>query len=286
MKKLMAGALLLLLGACGTGVSSDFKATTKKIAILSFAGHQFNALQNIQPGTEAVNRQIDALNGTLPIWTEQPGLDKVYAGSQEIRWKHNISDWGIDAFAVTTATALLAPKYQIIPFKYDPTDLTEDGIYIYHSSTNKIASSVADIIRAQPSFSTAANIDAFVVLVPGARQVTSFDRNSYGIGITKDFMAYHDFSVTFEDVNMLHAFYYVVVLDGHSLEQIAWERAVDDVLYQKRFKGNPALFVHAAYWAPSFDAITSSQREMIIADVQGMIRETLPETLHKLGLMR
>lgn len=84
---------------------------------------------------------------------------------------------------------------------------------------------------------------------------------------------------------MLHAFFYVMVLDGGTLEKLAGAAGRHKTRFQKRFKGYPGLFVDASYWAPDFDALAQPQRETISKKIQEMLVETLPDTFGDLGLI-
>lgn len=284
MKKILAAMLFLTLAACASSVPRDFQSGNKKIAILSFVGSTYNSLQNVRPSSASMLHEIDKINAAIPTM-DASDLDysDIYAGSPIRRWKHDIADWGIDKYAVNATRTLLGGKYRLVDFDYDPADLDYEGDYeaFVHSEIGKIS----ETIRRQPGFTTARDVDAYVVLLPAQQDFTILDRWSYGVGMTRDFLAFAPGQQIGDGVYMLHALYNVAVLDGRTFELLAVTVADHDTLYQNRFRGNPAIFVDNSYWADSYEAINPAQRSKIVAKIEGMIDDTLPGALRKLALV-
>lgn len=278
MKKLIF-CFALLLAACSSKTNNDLATGQGRVAILSFVGRQVNALENTLPTLDAVNAQIDSLNAQHPIWSERPGLDDIYAGSQMLRWKHDATPWGIDKFVVDKVTALVAPRIKPVPFEYDPTDYHLDGTWDSYPYLD--TAEIADSIRRQPGYAKQ-KADTYIVIIPGKWQLGIFERPSDGIGLLKDFQAYYPPDYSDEILYVLHAFYNVAILD-RELNLVALERPRDVETYGWRFKGNPGEFVDAGLWADSFEELTADQQEQIAEKAKALIAESLPATLRDAG---
>jgi hypothetical protein len=280
MKKLIFCATLLL-AACSNKADNDLATGKDRVAILSFVGRQVNALENTLPDLGAVNAQIDRLNARKPLWSERPGLDDIYAGSQMLRWKYDATSWGIDKFVVDKVTALVAPRIKPIPFEYDPADYHLDGTWDAYPYLD--GDKIADSVRRQPGY-TSQKADTYIVIVPGRWHLGIFERPSDGIGILKDFQAYYPPEYSDEIYYVLHAFYNVAILD-RELNLIALERPRDVKSYGWRFKGNPGEFVDVGLWADSFEELTLDQQAQIAEMAKSLIAESLPATLRGVGLI-
>lgn len=152
MKKFVAIVALLLLSACAGTLPPDFSASHKKVAVLSFVGHDFNSLEIA-----------------------------VMVFGNDFR-RDDISDWGIDAQVEAKATELLATKFEVVPFEHRPTPLNGGEFVV-----DIFPGDVRDVIRAQPGFATAAGIDAYIVFIPERRGLTPTNQISEGIGMTQRF---------------------------------------------------------------------------------------------------
>jgi hypothetical protein len=284
MKLTLAAVLILMLTGCAGGIPRDLQSEEKRIVVLSFMAGEYNSLENTQPSNASIQQEVDRMNAALPTMDAwQVDYSDFYAGSQMKRWTHDVVDWGIDQYAVNAVRAQLGKKYRIVDFKYDPADLDYEGDYaaFVHQSTDQIGSA----IRRQAGYAGANDVDAYVVLLPAQQDFTILDRWSYGVGMTRDFLAFGEGQRIGDGVYMLHALYNVAVLDARSFELLAVEVAQHDTLYHNRFRGNPAIFVDGSYWADSYEQVTPAQREKIVARVKEMIDTTLPGTLQKLALI-
>lgn len=288
MARILFGMLLLLtLAACSSTVPSELRTGNKRLVVLSFMGNSYNALENTRPSDASIQQQYDRMTASLnSMEAGDYGYWGLLDGSEMRTWRHDVTDWGIDRSAVGKTIDLLAGKYQIVEFAYDPASLAYQGdfkAFVNHSSGE-----LAEAIRRQPGFAQVQGVDAYIILLPAQEGFTIFDQRwSYGVGMTRDFLAFEpDGTYIVEDgVYILHALYNVVVLDGHSLEQLAVVVADHDTLYRKRFRGNPAIFVDKSYWAESYDQFTDAQRQKIVDRVNEMIDATLPGTLQEVGLL-
>jgi hypothetical protein len=283
MKKTIVGLFAVLLGSCSSGVSSDPGKGGSNVAILSFVGGQFHALENVAPSSGALWQRWQFLEAQRPIQDYGYDWGDLFDASETRRWQHDVADWSIDSFVVSIVTQALGSTYKITPFEQKPTDLGFEGFYAFEGE--KFAGKIADAIRAQPGFALAKNIDAYVVVLPGAWLLMGRERHSYGLGIFKTFMKYGD-DVSYEEGSfMLHAFYYVMVLDGSSLEMIAGAPARDDDDRRWRLKGHPGKFVDPSYWAASYDALTPAQSQKLVEGLEVLVKESLPDTLRKIKLI-
>lgn len=284
MRKVLVAVLLLALSACASAVPSELRQNNKKLAVVSFMGNTYNSLQNTKPSTESILQAIDAVNARIPTMDANDfDYADFYVGSQEKRWRHEIVDWRIDQSVVAKASALLDAKYDLIKFDYDPASLDYEGDYV--AFTDESSEKFAEVIRQQRGFANAGDIDAYVVILPAQNDFNILDRWSYGVGLTRDFLAFAPGQQIGDGVYMLHALYNVVVLDGKTFRQLAATVADHETLFQNRFRGNPAVFVDNSYWAESYESLTDEQREKIMARVGEMVDATLPRALQKLALL-
>jgi hypothetical protein len=132
MKKVAAGLLLLILSACASGVPAEFSGTSKRVAILSFAGHKLNALENVKPSDKSFAEAVEKYRSANAMW-ESTVTEKDFDISPMRTWQHDIADWGIDDFIVSKATSVLTSTHQIVPFQWDPADYGEPGTYGFWS---------------------------------------------------------------------------------------------------------------------------------------------------------
>lgn len=277
-------ALLLSLSACAGTIPSDLRQNNKKLAVLSFMGATYNSLQNTKPSAESVVQAVNDVNARLPTMDASDfDYADFYTGSQEKRWQHEIVDWHIDQSVVAKTSALLDAKYELVEFDYDPASLEYEGGYV--AFTHYYSEDFAKAIRLQPGFAHAAEIDAYVIILPAQQDFNILDRWSYGIGMARDFLAFAPGQQIGDGVYMLHALYNVVVLDGKTFEQVGATVADHETLFQNRFRGNPAVFVDNSYWADSYESLTDEQRRKITAKIEEMVDATLPRALQKLGLL-
>lgn len=284
MRKILVAIMLLALSACASSVPSDLRQSSKKLAVLSFMGNTYNSLQSTKPSTESILQEIDAISGRTPVMDANDfDYADLYVGSQEKRWRQGIVDWHIDQSVVAKASTLLGSKYDLVKFDYDPASLDYEGDYV--AFTDESAEKFAEVIRQQRGFANAADIDAYIVILPAMNDFNILDRWSYGVGMARDFLAFAPGQQIGDGVYMLHALYNVVVLDGKTFKQVAATVADHETLYQNRFRGNPAVFVDNSYWADSYEALTDEQRRKITAKIDEMVDATLPRALQKLALL-
>lgn len=280
MKKLVVVALLLLCG-CATGVNRDHQKNIQKVAILSFAGHSYHAMENVPPTGPALEAALKKYNSAKSMW-ESTLSDKDFDISALMRWKQDVSDWKLDDFIVEKVGAALAPRYEIAAFEYDPGSYAEDGTFGNFSENH--GQELADLIRAQPGFAAAQNIDAYIVVLPSLQEPTIWPRHNYGMGAVKSwYLDGPDDTVTV--YYMVHAFTYVAVVDGRDLHLLAGEVTRDRDRYARRFRGMPGEEVDGGYWAPSFAAMTAAQQQKITDKLKQFLGESLPGTLQKLALL-
>jgi hypothetical protein len=281
MNKVIAGCFAIFLAACSTGVPSNIKAGDSKIAVLSFVGGRFNTLENVRPSPEALVQRWQQLEAQLPI--RGYDWDDLLAVSETKRWEHDIAEWKIDPYVVSLVADALAPSHQVIPFEHRSSDLGFDGLFEYEGK--EFAGKVADAIREQPGFATAKDIDAYVVVLPNSWLLMARQRHSYGLGMFRTFMSYDDSATNRQGSYFLHALYYVMVLDGRSLEMIAGVAARNNDDRQGPLKGHPGKLVDPSYWAADFDSLTSAQTQKLTKEFEALIKESLPHTLQKLELI-
>ncbi len=156
MKKVLAILVAVIVSACSaTQVPTTFGSTTKKIAVLSYAGNKFSTLEIA-----------------------------FIAFGNDYR-EDDIADWGVNDHLVQTATKLLSGKFEVVPFHADPNDLQDDDIFVGTSS-----SAIAAAIRKSPDFAARQDIDAFVVFVPGDHGLTMTNQISRGMGMTTQIRTY------------------------------------------------------------------------------------------------
>jgi hypothetical protein len=274
----------LLLVACSNTVPRDLTTGSKKIAVISLAGQNFNSLENVRPSSEALVKRWMELEAELPI--RGYGWSDLYDQTETRKWTHDISDWGMDPFIVQSVTKNLEPAYQIVPFAQKPVALDFDGdggMFAYEGE--HYAAKIADIIRAQPGYASGQNVDAYVVVLPGGWLLMGRERLSFGLGFFRTFFAYEKETPKGQGTYVLHAFYYVMVLDGHSLKMIGGDAARDEDDSHGLLKGHPGAYVGPEYWAQSFDAIKPEQRAKIIATLKAYIGDSMRPTLQKVGLL-
>jgi hypothetical protein len=275
---------LMLLAACSSSVPRDLQNGQKTVAVLSFVGGKYSSLENVRPSDASIQQRIDQVNAALPTLDARDiDYHSFYAGSQEKRWTHDVTDWGIDRYAVDAVRAQLGKKFRVVDFTYDPTDLDYKGQHapFVHDS----AALIADAIRRQAGYAGAQNVDAYVVILPAEQDFTILDRRSQGIGMIRDFLAFAPGQQIGDGVYMLHALYNVAVFDGRTLDFLAVQTAKSETLYQNRFRGNPAVFVDNSYWAESYQQLTDAKRDKIVPQIKQMIDDTLPATLQELDLL-
>lgn len=284
MRVLVLTASLLLLTACAGNVPRDLQSGQKTIAVLSFVGSKYSSLENTRPSNTSIQQRIDQVNAALPTLDARDiDYDDFYAGSQEKRWNHDVTDWGVDRYAVEAVRARLAKKYRVVDFAYDPADFDYRGQHA--AFVHESAAEIGNAIKRQAGYASAKNIDAYVILLPAVQDFTILDRPSQGIGMIRDFLAFAPGQQIGDGVYMLHALYNVAVFDGRTLDFLAVQVARSDTLYQNRFRGNPAVFVDNSYWSASYEQLSNAKRDKIVTEVEGMIDDTLPGTLSEIGLL-
>lgn len=284
MKKIFAAFLIITLAGCAGGVPRDLQAPEKKIAILSFMGSKYNSLESKRPSDASIQQEFDKLNAAAPtLDASRIDIGDFYAGSKMMRWNHDITEWGIDRYAVKAVSDQIGKRYHVVDFAYNPADLDYEGDYA--AFVHEHVDDISQAIRRQPGYTGAKDVDAYVILLPAQQNFTILDRWSYGIGMNRDFLEFAEGQKIGDGVYMLHALYNVAVLDGHSFELLAVEVAQNDTLYDNRFRGNPAVFVDNSYWADSYEQLTPAQKDKIVAKVKEMIDTTLPATLQELDLL-
>ncbi|MBI2253116.1 MAG: hypothetical protein HYU58_00700 [Proteobacteria bacterium] len=275
-------ATALLLAACTNGVPGDFHTTGKRIAILSFAGHQLNALENVKPDQKTLAAAFEKYHSAKAMW-ESTVTDKDFEISPMRTWKHDISDWGMDAFFVSKAATILESTHEIVPFEWDPADYAEQGTYGFW--TDKEKEEVGEIVRRQKGFAAANDIDAYVVILPGTRELTAWDRQSFGVGLTRSFYieSFKD-DLPMVDKFYVHALYYIAIIDGRTLKFIAGQPTLEEDLFEDRFRGSPGKTVDAAYWAANYADISPEQKTKIEALLRELISSSMPAALKHLGM--
>jgi hypothetical protein len=273
----------LLLAACTPHKITSSANGPAKVAILSFVGHQINALENGKPSKEALAAAQKKYRSAISMW-ESTVSKEDFDISPMRSWHHDISDWKMDDFIVAEAASALKSKYQIVPFEWDPTSVPQDDSFgMWHPKDQE---AVVDIVRRQPGFAKTRDIDAYILILPYEGDITRFSRPTWGLGIARSFyIKSNDDAPTIFDEYMVHALYDVAVVDGRTMSFVTGEPARNRNLFEHRFYGFPARLATEAYWADSFQALSPAQKETIQAAFKDLIKTSLPTMLKELDLV-
>lgn len=274
--------IALLLAACAPHKIANPTNGPAKVAILSFVGHQINALDNGKPTKEALAAAQKKYRSAISMWESNVSKED-FDISPMRRWHQDIRDWKMDDFIIAEATATLKSKYQIVPFAWDTTSVPEDDPADFWYEKGQQA--VVDIVRRQPGFATAKDIDAYILILPSSSEVTSFSRPNYGLGVTHSFyVKSNDDEPPMFDEYMVHALYAVAVVDGRSMSFVSGEYTRDRDLFEHQFIGFPARMATADYWADSFASLSPTQKDTIEAALKDLIKTSMPTVMKNLDL--
>jgi hypothetical protein len=276
-------AIALLLTAC---VPQKITSPTKgpaKVAILSFVGHQINALENGKPSAEALAAAQKKYRSAISMWEPTVGK-KDFDISPMRHWQHDIPDWKMDDYIVAEVAAILTPSYQVVPFEWDRASVPQDDSYgLWYP---KAQQGVVDIVRRQPGFATAKDIDAYILILPSEGDITRFSRPTWSLGIARSFyIKSNDDAPPIFDEYMVHALYDVAVVDGRTMSFVTGATARNRDLFEHRFYGFPARLATEDYWADSFQALSPAQKETIQAAFKDLLKTSLPTMMKELDLV-
>lgn len=275
--------IALLLTACAPHKFTNSANGPARVAILSFVGHQINALENGKPSQEALATALEKYRSAISMW-ESTVSEKDFDISPMRRWHQDISDWKMDDFIVAEAAGILKSKYQVVPFDWNRASVPEDdSLDLWHEKGRQ---AIVDIIRRQPGFDRAKDIDLYVLILPYSSDLTAFSRQSYGLGIVSSFYvkSIKDAPPIFDEY-MVHALYSVAVVDGRTMSYVTGEPARDRDQFEHRFYGFPARLAAQDYWADSFSALTPAQKGTVEAAFKDLIKISLPTVMKSLDLV-
>jgi hypothetical protein len=275
--------IALLLTACAPHKFTSSANGPARVAILSFVGHEINALENGKPSQEALAAALEKYRSAISMW-ESTVSKKDFDISPMRRWQQDISDWKMDDFIVAETAAILKSKYQIVPFDWNRASVPKDDpLDLWHEKGQQ---AIVDIVRRQPGFATAKDIDAYVLILPYSCDLTSFSRQNYGLGIVRSFYvkSIKDAPPIFDEY-MVHALYSVAVVDGRTMSYVTGEPARDRDLFEHRFYGFPARMAEEANWADSYSALSPAQKDMVEAAFKDLIKISMPTVMKSLDLV-
>jgi hypothetical protein len=146
---------------------------------------------------------------------------------------------------------------------------------------------VGALVRRQKGFSAAKDIDAYIVILPGTRELTAWPRRSYGMGLVRSFYVESlEAGAPMVDEYSVHALYYIAIVDGRTLDFIAGQPTLEKALFESRFRGSPAKMVDANDWAQTYAALSPQQKDNTAALLKELIASSMPDALKHLGLVR
>jgi len=274
--------IALLLAACAPHKIANPTNGPAKVAILSFVGHQLNALDNGKPTKEALAAAQKKYRSAISMWESNVSKED-FDISPMRRWHQDIRDWKMDDFIIAEATKMLKSAYQIVPFAWDPTSVPEDDPADFWYEKGQQA--VVDIVRRQPGFATAKDIDAYILILPSGSDITRFSRMAHGLGIAHSFyVKSNDDAPPMFDEYMVHALYEVAIIDARTMTFVAGEAARDPDLFEHRFFRFPARMATADYWADSYSALSPTQKSTIEAALKDLIKTSMPTVMKNLDL--
>jgi hypothetical protein len=183
----------------------------------------------------------------------------------------SIEAWGIDEQVVARAAPILAQHFQVQPVTF------QRDLFFAPERTSSIPG--ADLVREDPfkelirSHVSPQGLDAYVVIMKATLKYGTRGVPVSGIGLIKH-------STLFDSSAIVHAFYAVRVIDGHTFRTIDKKSAspVDNSIV--RLAG-PSRVFDAAGLPPISDPL---QNESLKATVTDLINRSLEPTLKDLRL--
>lgn|GEM_PF-5119749 len=194
----------------------------------------------------------------------------------------DIAAWGLDRHISDLLTSRLQLRYQVVPVRYRPGDFTDDKISRSLGGGIDYWAPLGDVIRSHvASQPGAADIDAYIVAVRTMSPVEDTNQYAVGFGVTRRY-------AIIEHRHYLHAFYDLVIVDGHSFKPLRDITAYDES--PSLFAPNPTAYfpiekVDASYWADSFAELSPTQRDKIHQGLLKLVDDGLPGYLKRGGLL-
>jgi hypothetical protein len=247
MRRLLAIALLCALAACNQPVAPEKLARIKTVGVLSLAGDD-----------------IGLTNVGIVVFANE------YHSA-------NMESWGLRQYLADTIRAELGKHYQVQTLTYDKADFAPGTVSWIASEESVFAApkpKATEVIRTRV---TPAGLDAYIVVLPSARPVGSTNQSAAGFGLVRT-------GAPFIPRVAAHAYYSILVIDGHDYTLIGAGRSI---ISETGIPGEdyPLLMVGTGQWADSVETMSEQQKAKLRQELQSLIAESVPLTLHSLKLM-